>query len=346
MAGGWLRLCLLFAFGFLFVSLDASHGDRDPIYRTCVEQCEEIGSVNDISVMHCQFSPDAAHLNSSWYMQEPLYLQWKQLNCRSECRYHCMMGREKERKATGLTPVKYHGKWPLKRAFVFQEPVSATLSALNLLMHFIGWLSFFSLVYYKLPLRSQTKRPCYEYTGLLHIYGLLSMNACFWKAIFHTLDFDLTEKFEISSAVALLGYTVILSLLRIFNVRDEASRVMFAAPILSFVTTHIMYLNFYELDYDWNMKVCLVMSVAQLIMWSVWAGVSRHPSRFRLWAIMLGFASTIWLEMKDFPPYEGYIDANALSQFINLILAYLLWSFFKADAVFRTSALVKKVKHQ
>jgi hypothetical protein len=25
--------------------------------------------------------------------------------------------------------------------------------------------------------------------------------------------------------------------------------VMFAAPILAFVTTHILYLNFYELDY-------------------------------------------------------------------------------------------------
>lgn len=63
-------------------------------------------------------------------------------------------------------------------------------------------------------------------------------------------DFDLTEKLDISSAVALLGYSVILALLRIFNVKDEASRVMFAAPVLSFVTTHIMYLNFYELDYS------------------------------------------------------------------------------------------------
>jgi hypothetical protein len=38
-------------------------------------------------------------------------------------------------------------------------------------------------------------------------------------------------------------------LLRTFNVKDEATRVMFAAPILAFVTTHILYLNFYELDY-------------------------------------------------------------------------------------------------
>jgi hypothetical protein len=60
------------------------------------------------------------------------------------------------------------------------------LSALNLLMHFTGWLSFFLLVNYRLPIRPQTKRTYYEYTGLWHIYAILSMNAWFWSSIFHT----------------------------------------------------------------------------------------------------------------------------------------------------------------
>lgn len=60
---------------------------------------------------------------------------------------------------------------------------------------------------------------------------------------------DLTEKLDYSSAVALLGYSFILSILRSFNVKAEASRVMVAAPFLSFITTHIMFLNFYKLDY-------------------------------------------------------------------------------------------------
>lgn len=67
-----------------------------------------------------------------------------------------------------------------------QEPLSAALSAVNLLMHFTGWLSFFLLVKYKLPLRPQTKRTYYEYTSLWHIYAILSMNAWFWSSIFHT----------------------------------------------------------------------------------------------------------------------------------------------------------------
>ncbi|KAH7668550.1 Per1-like protein [Dioscorea alata] len=342
MAAAWFSLFL--CCGFLFVVLEASIGDRDEIYRTCVKQCEEKGHVGTISITHCKFPPDDAHVNSSWYMQEPLYVEWKHLNCRSECRYHCMMQRETEKEAQGLGPVKYHGKWPFKRVFVFQEPVSAAFSALNLLMHFIGWLSFFILVHYKLPLRPQSKRTYYEYTGLWHIYGLLSMNAWFWSAIFHTLDFNLTEKLDYSSAVALLGYSLILSILRVFNVKDEASRVMYAAPVLAFVTTHILYLNFYELDYGWNMKVCLVMGIGQLMIWSLWAGISRHPARLKLWAAVFGCALAMLLEIYDFPPYLGYIDAHALWHFSTIPLTYLWWSFIKADAIYRTSTQIRKVK--
>lgn len=340
--GRWLLLLL--ALGCLVGALDASAGDADPLYRTCVEECEQTGSLGEISISHCQFPETDTPANSSWYVQEPLYLQWKQLNCRSDCRYHCMMQREKERAALGLSPVKYHGKWPFKRIFVFQEPVSSILSAVNLMVHFTGWLSFFLLVNYKLPLRPQTKRTYYEYTGLWHIYGLLSMNAWFWSAIFHSRDFDLTEKLDYSSAVASLGYSLILSLLRTFNVKDEASRVMLAAPILAFVTTHILYLNFYQLDYGWNMKVCLVMGISQLLIWTIWAGISRHPSRFKLWAVTFGTGLAVLLEVYDFPPYEGYIDAHAMWHAATIPLTYLWWSFIRADAEQRTSTLIKKVK--
>lgn len=59
----------------------------------------------------------------------------------------------------------------------------------------------------------------------------------------------MTEKLYHSSNAALVGYSLILAVLRTFNVKDEASRVMVAAPLLAFLTTHILYLNFYELDY-------------------------------------------------------------------------------------------------
>lgn len=73
----------------------------------------------------------------------------------------------------------------LKWYFIFQEPVSVFFSALNLAMHFHGWLSFFILLNYKLPLK-QDKKPYYEYATLWHIYGFLSLNSWFWSAVFHS----------------------------------------------------------------------------------------------------------------------------------------------------------------
>ncbi|GMP70120.1 hypothetical protein CsSME_00029108 [Camellia sinensis var. sinensis] len=254
-----------------------------------------------------------------------------------------MLSREEERKKLGDTPVKYHGKWPFKRVYGIQEPVSVALSALNLAMQFHGWVSFFILVNYKLPLRPN-KKTYYEYTGLFHIYGLLAMNCWLWSAVFHSRDVDLTEKLDYSSAVALLGFSLIVAIMRAFNVRDEATRVMVAAPLIAFVTTHILYLNFYQLDYGLNMKVCLGMGLAQLLIWAIWAGITCHPSRWRLWIVVIGGGIATLLEIYDFPPYSGFVDAHALWHATTIPLTYLWWSFIRDDAEFRTTTLIKKAK--
>ncbi|XP_022892186.1 post-GPI attachment to proteins factor 3 isoform X1 [Olea europaea var. sylvestris] len=337
----WIIFFLVYS--CLIRALDASAGDADPLYRDCVGQCEKTGCVGERCFPHCKFSSDGSSLDGPWYMQEPLYLRWKQWDCQSDCRYHCMLDREKERAELGYRPFKYHGKWPFRRLYGFQEPVSVALSALNLSMHFHGWLSFFILLYYKLPLKPD-KRPYYDYTGLWHFYGFLSMNSWFWSAVFHSRDVSLTEKLDYSSAVALLGYSLLLAIVRSFSVRDEAARVMVAAPLVAFTITHVLYLNNYKMDYGWNMKVCVVMAVAQLLVWAVWAGVTGHPSRWKLWIVVVGGGLSMMLEIYDFPPYEGLVDAHALWHATTIPLTYVWWSFIKDDAEYQTSALLKKVK--
>ncbi|VFQ80586.1 unnamed protein product [Cuscuta campestris] len=339
------RLVLFFAvFSSIFAALDAaSDGDADPIYIECVQQCEKSGCVGEKCFQHCNFSSGGNPIDGLWYMQEPLYLRWKQWDCLRDCRYHCMLDREEERQKLGLKPVKYHGKWPFQRAYGIQEPVSVALSALNLAIQFHGWVSFFILVNYKLPFRPNRK-PYYEYTGLWHSYAILSMNAWFWRAVLHSRDVDLTERLDNSSVVALLGFSLILAILRTFNVRDEATRVMVSAPIVAFVTTHILYLNFYQFDYGLNRKVCFAMVTAKLTMWGVWAGGSRHPSRRKLWAVVAGGILVTLLEISDFAPYWGFVDARAVSHAAAIPLTSLLWSFVRDDSEFRTTTLIKKSK--
>ncbi|CAN6815061.1 unnamed protein product [Brassica oleracea] len=62
-----------------------------------------------------------------------------------------------------------------------QDPASVTFSVLSLAMHFHGWLSFFITLYYK--------------------------------------DVDITKRLDYSSAIAVLGFSLIVSILRTFDVR-------------------------------------------------------------------------------------------------------------------------------
>lgn len=88
--------------------------------RGCVEECEKTGCAAEKCFQHCNFSSDGNPIDGPWYLQEPLYQQWKKWDCRSDCRYFCMLVREEEREKLGDKPVKYHGKWPFRRVFGIQ----------------------------------------------------------------------------------------------------------------------------------------------------------------------------------------------------------------------------------
>ncbi|GMP70121.1 hypothetical protein CsSME_00029108 [Camellia sinensis var. sinensis] len=93
-----------------------------------------------------------------------------------------------------------------------------------------------------------------------------------------------------------------------------------------------------------NMKVCLGMGLAQLLIWAIWAGITCHPSRWRLWIVVIGGGIATLLEIYDFPPYSGFVDAHALWHATTIPLTYLWWSFIRDDAEFRTTTLIKKAK--
>ncbi|CAN6856733.1 unnamed protein product [Brassica oleracea] len=149
-----------------------------------------------------------------------------------------------------------------------QDPASVIFSVLSLAMHFHGWLSFIITLYYK--------------------------------------DVEITKRLDYSSEIAVLGFSLIVSILRTFDVPVEAARVMVSASVLAFVTTHVLYINFYKLDYASGLAMLL--------------------------------------EIYDFPPYEGYFDAHSIWHLATVPLTILWWSFIRDDAEFRTSSLLKKSK--
>ncbi|XP_013624199.1 PREDICTED: post-GPI attachment to proteins factor 3-like [Brassica oleracea var. oleracea] len=165
-----------------------------------------------------------------------------------------------------------------------QDPASVTFSVLSLAMHFHGWLSFFITLYYKFPLKQDrtvfhTRESSTHYFYHPQSSGDLSL----W----FLRDVDIIKRLDYSSAIAVLGFSLIISILRTFDVRVEAARVMVSAPVLALVTTHVLYINFYKLDYGWNIIACVAMGVAQLFLWARWAAVSRHPSIWKLWVVVI-----------------------------------------------------------
>ena len=78
-------------------------------------------------------------------------------------------------------------------------------------------------------------------------------------------DVEWTGKLVYSSVAALLGYSVIVAVVRAFSVRTESGRVMVAAPIIAFVVTHILYLNLYQFDLSKSVFAYYMFIYAQII---------------------------------------------------------------------------------
>ncbi|XP_020417806.1 elongation factor 2 [Prunus persica] len=97
-------------------------------------------------------------------------------------------------------------------------------------------------------------------------------------------------------------------------------------------------------DGRWNMQVCVVMAVVQLLVWAIWAGVTRHPSRWKLWLVVVAGGLAMLLEIYDFPPYQGFVDAHAAWHATTIPLTYVWWSFIRDDAEFLTSNQMKRMK--
>jgi hypothetical protein len=81
--------------------------------RNCVQQCEPGGIVGGITIPHCTNET----IKGVWYTKEPLYTQWRQLNCTADfanvSRYHCMMQREQERRLQGLERPTCQVSWQM-----------------------------------------------------------------------------------------------------------------------------------------------------------------------------------------------------------------------------------------
>ncbi|KAF9464547.1 Per1-like protein [Collybia nuda] len=322
-------------FSILGTSL-ASSGDRSPDFGKCVALCQ---------LDQC---------NPSQPINLPLALRLTRWTCADDCKYTCMHDITTRDSQKGSNIQQYYGKWPFWRLAGMQEPASVAFSLLNLWAHVRGALKVREKIPKTHPMKS------YYFT-----WSLVSINAWFWSSVFHTRDLPVTEKMDYFSAALAIMYALYYTAIRMFHLypRPRHPRITtpakatmqqtnFASKAWSFLCifaylAHISYLTLLpRFDYTYNMAFNLVLGLGHNTLWLMY---SLPTSPFRRFlsqpksyrplfsskaAVFVGLTTAATaLELFDFPPWGGIIDAHALWHLVTAPIALFWYNFLIQDSL-------------
>ncbi|KAI9771673.1 MAG: hypothetical protein M1840_001889 [Geoglossum simile] len=149
-------------------------------------------------------------------------------------------------------------------------------------------------------------------------FGLVSW-VC--SMVFHTRDFRWTERLDYFAAGASVLYGLYYAPIRIFRLdkRTPAKQsVLRIWTVLCCVlyASHVAYLTMWRWDYTYNMAANVAVGTLQNLLWS-WFSVTRYKRLKKIWAawpglIVMWLIPAMSLELLDFPPLGGYLDAHSL----------------------------------
>lgn len=250
----------------------------------------------------------------------PLVLRFWHWNCAENCRYECMVENRAVREQGGEQTVHYYGKWPFTRVVGVQELFSSFFSLLNGVPHLL----------FILQGRSCRDPFCrWRLAPMVLLWAAVNCNTWLQSTLFHARETPLTELLDYHSAT--LGLAVNVALAVIVNLPTQWS-LRFWAPvvigvILSFWVHHIWYLSFVTFDYSYNMKVAVCLGVFAISFWIYWC--IRHPYEFvwKILVVIFGPLAILPLELLDFPPLGGLVDAHALWHLGTIPLPFLFYNF-------------------
>ena len=235
--------------------------------------------------------------------------------CPSNCDYvcqHVITDKRVSRDPPMLEPiVQFHGKWPFYRFMGMQEPFSVFFSFLNFLAHQHGLSKIRKAIPSDYPLRKY-------YIA----FGNIGLASWTFSMLFHTRDFVITEKLDYFAAGASVLYGLCYTLIRICRLDQQSSPLKktllhwwIILCILLFAA-HVSYLSLWRWDYTYNMAANVAVGIVQNVLWSCFS-VTRYRKLEKSWTawpglIVAWIVMAMSLELLDFPPYGGMIDAHSL----------------------------------
>lgn len=322
----------------------ASSGDRGHEFRHCVNECvaNECGGGEEMLRLSI---PSALQL-----------LGW---TCEENCKYECMqqITQATLRKEPGslMYVHQYYGKWPFLRFHGLQEPASIVFSIGNLIAQYYGRQRVLSEVPSMHPMRN-----------IVLTNSLIYMNTWVWSSIFHARDFAWTERMDYFSAIASILFAWYAGFYRIFifswqNIHPQTKKhllpphsnllaTMVACGATCFFMGHVYYLSVFRFDYAYNLIAGAVVGISHNLLWAGFCVKLLISERRRYaWKGLLatvGMTLAISLELMDFPPLLGLIDAHSLWHLSTIPLCLVWYDFMICDGQWECNLFQQKQKQK
>ena len=238
------------------------------------------------------------------------------------------MSLHKHHTTNGLdgSTVKYFGKWPFERVLGMQEVLSVVFSLANLAAHADNLLKLRNTCS---PAVSAV--PEYAMQNLWTMYALGSINAWFWSAVFHARDSYLTERFDYLSADISMLIGLYVSFVRTCRFYSTRAQLLLVVLLIAAAACHFHYMLLVKFDYGLNVMLCVAVGVLQQLMWCTWAWRQQHPQKMHLFSFVVLINAALSLEILDFAPLAGLLDAHALWHLCTVPLIYVWYRFVLAD---------------
>lgn len=261
----------------------------------------------------------------------PLHRRLLLWTCPRECDYTCqhIITSRRVTSSPPLSVEQFHGKWPFTRVLGMQEPMSVIFSLGNFLAHYDG-------LHNKILAQIPASYPLRRFYVLM---AYISMAAWIFSTIFHTRDFPVTEQLDYFGAGASVLYGMYYTPIRVFRLDKKDQQILKAWTVLcvTLYCMHVAYLKLGSWDYTYNMAANVACGVVQNALWS-WFSWHRYRKSGMAWAYWPGIV-VAWvlcamsLELLDFPPIWGALDAHSLWHLGTIAPTVLFYNFLVRDAL-------------
>jgi len=287
-----------------FVS--ASPGDRSYFYQNCLKECGQSKCEQRDLTFPSYSSPFSV------------------LPCALKCKSDCISEANEEIQGKYKITVQFHGKWPFRRLANCEEIASVLFSIGNSLATIIGYWAATGRKGRSLPSSYKTRDDFYA--QLVRTHAAVCALVWLFSAQFHARDTLVAERLDYFGAGLMLYITLYVTLWR--NFPSYKNRLLFL--VLFAYCCHVTRL-IWKFDYGLNMKLCVLVGLASVVLWLRIALVEGKPHLRRLSVLSLFSSTLVALELLDFPPIAGIFDAHALWHAATMPLPIWFYSYIRTD---------------